>query len=826
MDGCGVVCNDLMMVVMWCLYVVCCICIGLRFGCYLCWQIEFVLLVFFFGVCVIIVFVFFFQYVFDFVENVIVIFEKEQLYGVFGFKDDEYVCIKEIFGCCFILGELVMYLVMWLEYCFYKLSKNYLCCFGQKVFDEMKEWFMVGMGQNVGVVDVGEGWVVIFKVELYNYFFFIEFFQGVVIGVGGIVCDIILMGVCLVVVMDVLCFGVIDYFDIVCVVYGVISGISFYGNCLGFLNIGGEMVFDFVYQVNFFVNVFVVGVLCYEDFKFVNVIGVGNKVVFFGVCMGGDGIGGVSILVFDMFVDGGFIKCFVVQVGDFFVEKVFIECCLELYCGEFVEVIQDLGVVGILCVISEFVVNGNSGMKVFFDNVLLCDFMFMVEEIFMLELQECMMVIVVFEKFDVFLVVVNKWEVEIFVFGEVIGDGCFIIDWQGECIVDVDFLIVVVDGFVYDCLVVYLMWIDVLQVDVVENLLCFFELVVLCEQFFNFVVFLNFVDMSWIMNQYDYYVFGNMVLSFFDDVGMICVDEEFGLGFFIVIDVNGCYCQFDLYVGVQLVFVEVYCNVVVMGVVLMVIIDCLNFGFFENFEVMWQFGQIVDGFVDGCYELGILVIGGNVLFYNQIGDVLIYLILFVGVFGIIDDVFCCILFGWQDEGQNIYLFGIMLIEFLGFVWVEVVYQYFGGLFLKVDFVGEKCFVGLFVVVCDEWFIFLVYDFFEGGFVQVLVEGVMCFGVGVCVWLNEIIECDGVDVVIVLFFELIGCVFVIVLCEDDVKFCGFCEGCGYFVVCIGVMDSELQFEVQDVFIVLVVEFCECLQVMLLLYFGLIVMELVV
>ncbi|MGD2204319.1 phosphoribosylformylglycinamidine synthase subunit PurL [Microbacterium maritypicum] len=759
------------------------------------------------------------QHVPDSVENAIATPEKEQPYAALGLKPDEYARIKEILGRRPTSGELAMYSVMWSEHCSYKSSKNYLRRFGQKVSDEMKERLMVGMGQNAGVVDVGEGWAVTFKAESHNHPSFIEPFQGAATGVGGIVRDIISMGARPVAVMDALRFGAIDHPDTARVVHGVTSGISFYGNCLGLPNIGGETVFDSVYQANPLVNALAVGVLRHEDLKLANATGVGNKVVLFGARTGGDGIGGASILASDSFDSTGPTKRPAVQVGDPFAEKVLIECCLELYRGELVEAIQDLGAAGISCATSELAANGNSGMKVSLDNVLLRDPTLTAEEILMSESQERMMAIVAPEKLDAFLEVVNKWEVETSVLGEVTGDGRLIIDWQGERIVDVDPSTVAVDGPVYDRPVAYPTWIDALQADAAENLPRSNDPETLREQFLSLVASPNLADTSWITNQYDYYVLGNTALSFPDDAGMIRVDEESGLGFAVSTDANGRYCQLDPYAGAQLALAEAYRNVAVTGAVPTAITDCLNFGSPENPEVMWQFGQTVDGLADGCYELGTPVTGGNVSFYNQTGDVPIHPTPLVGVLGIIDDVSRRIPSGWQDEGQNIYLLGTTSTELSGSAWADVVHQHLGGLPPKVDLAGEKRLAGLLSAARDEWLISSAHDLSEGGLAQALAEGVMRFGVGARVWLNEIIERDGVDAASALFSESTGRVLVTVPREDDVKFRGLCEGRDYPVMRIGVTDSEgAKLEVQGVFTVTAAELRERSQATLPSHFG--------
>lgn len=741
----------------------------------------------------------------DTIENALATPDKEQPYAALGLKPDEYARIKEILGRRPTSGELAMYSVMWSEHCSYKSSKIYLRQFGQKVSDEMKTRLMVGMGQNAGVVDIGEGWAVTFKVESHNHPSYVEPFQGAATGVGGIVRDIISMGARPVAVMDQLRFGAIDNPDTARVVHGVTSGISFYGNCLGLPNIGGETVFDAVYQGNPLVNALAVGVLRHEDLKLANASGTGNKVVLFGARTGGDGIGGASILASDTFADGGPTKRPAVQVGDPFAEKVLIECCLELYRDELVEAIQDLGAAGISCATSELAANGGSGMRVDLENVLLRDPTLTPEEILMSESQERMMAIVAPDKLDAFLAVTGKWDVETSVLGEVTGDGRLKIYWHGEQIVDVDPSTVAVDGPVYERPVAYPGWLDALQHDSAAALARPTDAESLKAQFLALLGSPNLADTSWITNQYDYYVLGNTALSFPDDAGMIRVDEESGLGFAIATDCNGRFCQLDPYQGARLALAEAYRNVAVTGATPTAVTDCLNFGSPENPEVMWQFSQAVEGLSDACLELGIPVTGGNVSFYNQTGDTPIHPTPVVGVMGIIDDVARRIPSGWQDAGENIYLLGVTANELSGSAWAQVVHEHLGGRPPAVDLAAEKRLAELLRAGSDQGLISSAHDLSEGGLGQALAETVMRFGVGARVWLTEIMDRDGVDAASALFSESTGRVIVSVPREEDVKFRGLCAGRDYPVLRIGVTDSaadgdEPALEVQGLFTV--------------------------
>jgi phosphoribosylformylglycinamidine synthase II len=737
----------------------------------------------------------------DTVSNAVATPDKVQPYAALGLTPGEYEEIREILGRRPTSGELAMYSVMWSEHCSYKSSKIYLRQFGEKVTPAMKKNLMVGMGENAGVLDVGEGWAVTFKIESHNHPSYIEPFQGAATGVGGIVRDIISMGARPVAVMDALRFGDIDDPDTARVVHGVVSGISFYGNCLGLPNIGGETWFDSVYQGNPLVNALSVGVLRHEDLHLANATGAGNKVVLFGARTGGDGIGGASILASDTFSEGGPTKRPAVQVGDPFAEKVLIECCLELYRDKLVEGIQDLGAAGISCATSELASNGDGGMYVELDKVLLRDPTLTAEEILMSESQERMMAIVTPEKLAGFLAVTAKWDVETSVLGEVTDTGRLIIDWHGDEIVNVDPRTVAVDGPVYERPVAYPSWIDALQADTASVLPRPTDGATLRSQFLALLGSPNLADPSWITDQYDRYVMGNTALSVPDDGGMIRIDEESGLGFVIATDANGRYCQLDPYRGAQLALAEAYRNVAVTGAVPVGISDCLNFGSPENPEVMWQFKKSVEGLADGCLELEIPVTGGNVSFYNQTGDQPIYPTPVVAVLGVIDDVARRVPSGWQDDGHNIYLLGVTRTELDGSAWAGVVHNHLGGLPPVVDLAGEATLAGLLHAASLEGLIDSAHDLSTGGLAQALAEAVLRFGVGARVWLGDICERDGVDTSVALFSESTGRVIVSVPREDDVKFLGLCEGRDYPVLRIGVTDATAPvLEIQDQFTV--------------------------
>ena len=725
--------------------------------------------------------------------------DKEQPWAALGLKEEEYDSIRQILGRRPTSSELAMYSVMWSEHCSYKSSKIYLRQFGEKVTPEMKKHLLVGMGENAGVVDIGEGLAVTFKVESHNHPSYIEPFQGAATGIGGIVRDILTMGARPIAVMDQLRFGAPENPDTARVVHGVVDGISFYGNCLGLPNIGGETVFDKVYQGNPLVNALSIGALKHEDLKLAKADKAGDLVILFGARTGADGIGGVSVLASETFDADGPSRRPAVQVGDPFAEKVLIECCLELFAAGCVAGIQDLGGAGISCATSELASNGGKGMKVQLKKVLLRDQSLTPEEILMSESQERMMAIVPKKHLKAFKKIVNRHEVEYSVLGKVINKDRLLINWGKEEIVNVPPRTVAHDGPVYERPVKKPKWQGPLNADGVQARgldRANDNSSDLASQFVQIVSSPNQADKSYVTAQYDRYVGGNTALAYPDGAGMIRVSEESGLGVALSTDANGRYCQLDPYKGAQLALAEAYRNVAASGAKPLAVTNCLNFGSPENPEVMWQFKQATTGLADACLELEIPVTGGNVSFYNQTGDTAIFPTPVVGVLGVIDDVARRIPSGWQDEGNNIYLLGVTRDELDGSVWAEVVHDHLGGHPPKVDLANEKALAELLHGASLQGLVASATDLSEAGLAQALTESVLRFNMGARIWLSEICERDGVDRTAALFSESTGRVLVSVGREDDVKFVGLCDARNIPVLRIGVTDNSGSIEIQD------------------------------
>ncbi|MEU2872952.1 phosphoribosylformylglycinamidine synthase subunit PurL [Streptomyces olivoreticuli] len=709
--------------------------------------------------------------------------DAAQPWAELGLKPDEYARIREILGRRPTGAELAMYSVMWSEHCSYKSSKVHLRQFGEKAPES--DALLVGIGENAGVVDVGQGYAVTFKVESHNHPSYIEPYQGAATGIGGIVRDILAMGARPVAVMDPLRFGAADHPDTKRVLPGVVAGIGGYGNCLGLSNIGGEVVFDACYQGNPLVNALCVGVMKHEDIHLAKASGSGNKVILYGARTGGDGIGGVSVLASETFDSTGPAKRPAVQVGDPFQEKLLIECTLEIFREDLVDGIQDLGGAGLSCATSELASAGSGGMRVELDTVPLRDSSLSPEEILMSESQERMCAVVEPGKVARFLEICEKWDVIATVIGEVTDGERLEIFWHGEQIVDVPPRTVAHEGPVYERPYARPEWQDALQADDAARLPRPATADELREQVLKVVSSPNQASKSWITDQYDRFVQGNTVLAQPEDSGMVRIDENTNLGVAVATDGNGRYTKLDPYAGAQLALAESYRNVAATGARPLAISNCLNFGSPEDPAVMWQFAEATRGLADGCLELGTPVTGGNVSLYNQTGETAIHPTPVVAVLGVIDDVNRRTPMAFSEEGHLLYLLGETKEELGGSAWSQVVHDHLGGLPPAVDLEREKLLAEILIAASRDGMVDAAHDLSDGGLIQALAESCLRGGKGA-----RIVVPDGLDPFVFLFSESAGRAVVAVPRSEELRFSDMCGARGLPAARIGVVDGEV------------------------------------
>ena len=659
--------------------------------------------------------------------------DTTQPFAELGLKPDEYARIKEILGRRPTSSELAMYSVMWSEHCSYKSSKVHLKQFGDKAVKT--DALLVGIGENAGVVDVGQGYAVTFKIESHNHPSFIEPYQGAATGVGGIVRDILTMGARPIAVMDPLRFGPADAPDTRRVLPGIVAGVGGYGNCLGLPNIGGEVVFDQTYLGNPLVNALCIGVMKHSDIKLAKAAGAGNLVVLYGAKTGGDGIGGVSVLASETFESKGPAKRPAVQVGDPFVEKVLIECSLEIFAEDLVVGIQDLGGAGLSCATSELASGGSGGMKVQLDKVPLRDPSLSPEEILMSESQERMCAIVEPSKIARFLEICEKWDVTVTVIGEVTDGNHLEITWNGELIVDVPPRTVAHDGPVYNRPLAQPAYIDVVAKEVINV-----PIPSTADEIKATVLRLaatpNLADKSWVTDQYDRYVQGNSIQSQPDDSGMVRIDEKTHLGVAVATDANANWSYLNPYEGAKLALAEAARNIATAGAKPLAVTNCLNFGSPEDPGVMWQFAETVRGLADGCLEMGLPITGGNVSFYNQTGAVAILPTPVIGVLGVIDDVRTRTPMSFDRAGLDLYLLGETENDLAGSEWAYMHNQR-GGIAPVADLQREMRLIDVLVAGRTKKIFTAAHDLSQGGLSATLTEMVLRHNMGATVQLDNV-----------------------------------------------------------------------------------------
>ncbi len=546
-----------------------------------------------------------------------------------GLSKLEYELILKLLGREPNITELGIFSVMWSEHCSYKNSKPLL-----KLFPTQHERILIGAGEeNAGVVDIGDGWGLVFKVESHNHPSAIEPYQGAATGVGGIIRDIFTMGARPIACMDSLRFGSLSDERVKFLLKGVVEGIAGYGNCIGIPTVGGEIMFDESYQTNPLVNVFCLGVVKHEDIARGVASGEGNRVLYVGPPTGRDGIHGATFASDDL-TEKSSEKKSAVQVGDPFMEKLLLEACLEVIQKGLVVGIQDMGAAGLTCSTCETASRGNSGISIDVAKVPQRETGMTPYEIMLSESQERMLLIVEPSKVKDVQAVFERWDLYAEDIGQVqTGDRMKVFN-HGELVADmpVDALAEKAPMYVREEEEpAYLK--DLPQVD---------EAKVAQKQDYEasikqLLAVPNIASKAWVYEQYDHMVGTNTVSLPGSDAAVIRVKDTDKL-VAMKLDGQGRYCYVDPYEGGKIAVAEAARNVVCSGARPIAATDCLNFGNPMHPEVFWVFHRCVEGLAEACRKLDTPIIGGNVSLYNQNPDGAIFPTPIVGVVGVMNDV--------------------------------------------------------------------------------------------------------------------------------------------------------------------------------------------
>jgi phosphoribosylformylglycinamidine synthase subunit PurL len=627
-----------------------------------------------------------------------------------GLSEEEWQRVQDILGRMPTYPELGIFSVMWSEHCSYKSSRVHL-----KRFPTKGPQVLQGPGENAGVVDIGDGWAVCFKMESHNHPSYIEPYQGAATGVGGILRDVFTMGARPIANLNALHFGSPDHPKTEHLVKGVVAGIGDYGNCIGVPTVGGQVFFHPSYDGNILVNAFTLGLLRADKIFRGYASGVGNPVLYVGSKTGRDGIHGATMASAE-FSEATEEKRPTVQVGDPFTEKLLLEACLELMEEDVIVGIQDMGAAGLTSSSFEMAGRAGSGIRLDLDKVPMREKGMTPYEVLLSESQERMLIVAQKGKEDRVRAIFSKWGLDAAEIGVVTDTGRAEILWHGEKVVDMPV------GPVSDEAPLYHRPLAepegfaerraaplpaLPKVDPAKALL-------------KLVASPNLCSRRWVYTQYDQSVRTNTVLGPGSDAALIRVKGT-TKAVAMSTDVNPRYCKLDPFEGGRLAVAEAARNIASVGAKPLAITDCLNFGNPERPHVMWEFSRAVDGISEACVALDTPVVSGNVSFYNETNGEGIHPTPTIGMVGLLDDVanrrepwFC-------DEGDSIVLLGTTKGHLGGSEFLATIHGLEAGAPPPLDLKLERALVELLQNLCREGLVRSVHDLSEGVLLVAVVE---------------------------------------------------------------------------------------------------------
>ncbi|MFQ5432144.1 MAG: phosphoribosylformylglycinamidine synthase subunit PurL [Nitrospinota bacterium] len=625
--------------------------------------------------------------------------------------EGEFELIQKLMGRVPNRLELGIFSAMWSEHCSYKSSRVHL-----KRFHTTGERVIQGPGENAGIIDIGGGLAVVFKMESHNHPSYIEPVQGAATGVGGILRDVFTMGARPIASFDSLCFGEPKNERTAYLLKGVVKGISSYGNCIGVPTVGGSTRFHECYNGNNLVNAMTLGIVKTDYIFLGSASGVGNKVIYIGSKTGRDGIHG-AVMASDTFDEDSEEKRPTVQVGDPFTEKLLLEACLELFAESVVEGIQDMGAAGLTSSSFEMASRGESGLKIHLDRVPVREEGMTPYELMLSESQERMLLVAKPENEARILEILDKWDLEAAVIGEVEDRDRVKLYFNGKQVGDMPVSALVDEAPMLER--------PMKEPEYLAKTSAFDPLSVtepddLQSVFFKLLSSPNLNGKKWITEQYDSMVGINTVTGPGSDAAVVRVK---GTTKAIAVS-TGCnerYCYLDPETGGAIAVAEAARNVACMGALPIGATDCLNFGSPENPEIMWQFAKAVDGITLACRELDVPIVSGNVSLYNQTGDAAIFPTPMIGVVGLIDDLEKTVPSFFQNEGDVIFLLGRTKSETGGSEYLKTIHGHDAGKPPAIDLKKEKTLIETLLELSDKKIISSAHDLSEGGLAQALAE---------------------------------------------------------------------------------------------------------
>ena len=652
-----------------------------------------------------------------------------------GLTPEEYQKILKILGREPTYTELGVFSVMWSEHCSYKSSRHYL-----KLLPTEGPRVLQGPGENAGVVDIGAGLAVAFKMESHNHPSFIEPYQGAATGVGGILRDIFTMGARPIASLNSLRFGSIDHPRTPYLLSGVVAGIGGYGNCVGVPTVGGEVYFDECYNGNILVNAFTLGIMKKKRIFTGIAKGVGNPVIYVGSKTGRDGIHGAT-MASESFSEEKEQRRPTVQVGDPFTEKLLLEACLELMEKDCIVGIQDMGAAGLTSSSSEMAGRGGSGIELDLSRVPLRESGMTPYEILLSESQERMLLVATKGTEDEVKRIFDKWDLDAVVIGQVTEDHQFRAHFNGAEIVRVPITALTKEAPVYQrpaarpSNIDEFQQLDLSAVQEPEDLAATLKLLLGSP---------NIALKEWVYRQYDHFVRSNTVIAPGADAAVIRVKGT-QKGLALTVDGNSRYCFLDPYVGGVLTVAEAARNLACVGARPLGITDCLNFGSPENPEVMWQFAEVIRGMRDACMALKVPVVSGNVSFYNETDSKPIYPTPTVGMVGLLAKLKRVVTPWFKFPGDIVVLLGRTREELGGSEYLKLIHGLVKGTPPWIDLKLEEAVQNCCLEAIDRGILRSAHDISDGGLAVSLAE--CCIGgpdrpLGVRIETHEMIRGDA------------------------------------------------------------------------------------
>jgi phosphoribosylformylglycinamidine synthase II len=629
-----------------------------------------------------------------------------------GLTADEYQRILNHLGRTPTFEELGVFSVMWSEHCSYKSSRRFL-----RQLPTTGPEILQGPGENAGIVDVGDGLAVVFKIESHNHPSFIEPYHGAATGVGGILRDVFTMGARPIASLNSLRFGAVDHPRTPYLIKGVVAGIGGYGNCVGVPTVGGEVYFDAGYNGNILVNAFTLGTVRTDRIFRARAAGVGNPVIYVGSRTGRDGIHGASLLASREFDAKSEELRPAVQVGDPFTEKLLIEACLELMQKDLIVAIQDMGAAGLTSSSVEMAGRGGMGIVLNLDKIPTREESIIPYELLLSESQERMVIVAKAGHEEEVKGIFARWDLQAEVVGQVTDDGLFRTQWHGEEVVRIPVSALTDDAPVYERPATP-------PINLGERQQLDIASLPLPSDYGQVLLRLlaspNLASKEWVYHQYDSFVCGNTVVQPGSDAAIIRLKGTTkGIG--ISVDCNSRYCLLDPYRGGQITVAEGARNLAVSGARPVALSDCLNFGSPEKPEVMWQFQQAIAGMRDVCLALGIAVVSGNVSFYNETEGRAIPPTPTVASVGILQDATRHVTQWFKNPGDVIVLLGETQNELGASEYLVTVHGMIAGAPPVLDLEMEKRFQHLCLQAAQERLFSSAHDVAEGGVAVALAE---------------------------------------------------------------------------------------------------------